>query len=68
MNATQTTPTTKKQRPKTIYNLVEKDGQTTWTPIGVAWINRDGSLNCTLDVMPKEGKLHIRDSKPRVAA
>lgn len=64
MNETQAVQP-KKPRPKTIYNLVEKDGETTWTPIGVAWINRDGSLTCNLDVMPKEGKLHIRDPKPR---
>lgn len=66
MNQTQATQA-KKPRPKTVYNVVEKDGQTTWTPIGVAWVNRDMSLTVVLDVMPREGKLHIRDPKPRRA-
>ena len=35
-----------------------------WLRIGIAWINRDGSLNVKLDAMPVNGTLHIRDPQP----
>lgn len=32
----------------------------TWVKAGTAWTNRDGSINVYLDVLPIDGKLHIR--------
>ncbi len=36
-----------------------------WTKVGVAFVNRDGSLNCKLDSLPIDGELHIRDYTPQ---
>lgn len=38
-----------------------KGGQTIWVRAGSAITNRDGSLNVTLDVLPIDGQLHLRD-------
>lgn len=43
----------------------EKDGnekRTTWVKAGHAWVNRDGSMNVYLDVLPLDGKLHVREA------
>lgn len=32
-----------------------------WTKAGSAWINRDGSMNLKLDVLPLHGELHVRE-------
>lgn len=32
-----------------------------WTRAGSAWINRDGSMNLKLDVLPLGGELHVRE-------
>lgn len=32
--------------------------------IGAAWVNRDGSVNVTLDALPVNGRLHIRAPAP----
>lgn len=39
-----------------------------WTRIGVAFVNRDGSLNVILNCLPLDGKMQIRDYVPRDAA
>ena len=36
---------------------------TRWVKVGVAFTNKDGSLNVVLDSNPINGKLHIRDKK-----
>lgn len=42
-----------------------KDGKSFWTKIGVAFVNRDGSLNVKLDCVPVgETELQIRDYEP----
>jgi hypothetical protein len=33
---------------------------TVWVKAGSAWVNRDGSLNVYLDVLPLDGRLHLR--------
>lgn len=33
-----------------------------WVRAGAAWVNRDGSLNVYLDVLPLDGKLHVREA------
>ena len=35
-------------------------GSTVWVKAGVAFANKDGSINVYLDVLPIDGKLHIR--------
>jgi hypothetical protein len=35
---------------------------TQWIKAGSAWVNRDGSLNVYLDVLPLDGKLHVREA------
>lgn len=34
--------------------------QSVWVRAGTAFVNRDGSMNVYLDVLPLDGKLHIR--------
>lgn len=43
----------------------EKEG-TVWVKAGSAWMNRDGSMNVYLDVLPLDGKLHIRESADKL--
>lgn len=40
-----------------------EEGKAQWSKIGVAFVNKDGSLNVILDALPLEGKIHIRDRK-----
>ena len=55
---------------KVVYTIVEAQGRNTnperkyWLRIGIAFVNRDGSLNVRLDAMPVNGTLHIRDQSP----
>lgn len=35
--------------------------KTIWTKVGVAFLNRDQSLNVNLEMLPLNGRLHIRD-------
>lgn len=46
-----------------VYTIVERrsDGQRLWIRIGHASRNRDGSLDATLDAIPTNGSLHIRE-------
>lgn len=36
-----------------------------WVRAGWAEVNRDGSLNLHLDVLPLDGRLHVRESFER---
>jgi hypothetical protein len=42
----------------------EDDIQKLGMRIGVAFMNKDDSLNVILDATPMSGKLHIRERKP----
>jgi hypothetical protein len=47
-----------------VYTIVDgRDGKRLFLPIGVAFENRDGSINVRLDAMPVNGMLHIRKEK-----
>lgn len=46
---------------KAVYVISTKGERKYWTKIGVAFVNRDGSLNCKLESLPVDGVLHIRD-------
>ena len=46
---------------KYVYVITGKGERKLWTKVGVAFVNRDGSLNSKLDSLPVDGELHIRD-------
>ena len=53
-------------RPKVVYSIVrEKDRDDYWQRLGIAFVNRDGSLNVKLQGLPINGELHIRDAKEK---
>lgn len=43
-------------------NHDERRKTTIWVRAGNAWVNKDGSLNLYLDVLPLEGRLHVREA------
>ncbi len=43
----------------------EKGGGSVWTRAGSAFVNKDGSLNLRLDVLPIDGRLHVREAADR---
>lgn len=50
--------------PKDVFNILEvKDGKSRWIKIGSAFVNKDGSINAILDVLPRDGKLQIRERR-----
>jgi hypothetical protein len=42
-----------------------KEKKTFWMRVGIAFVNRDGSINIHLDAMPKNMKLQVRDFDER---
>lgn len=36
-----------------------------WVKAGAAFVNRDGSMNVYLDVLPLDGRLHVREPLER---
>ena len=51
----------------TVFSIREgktREGKVTsfWVRAGTAFVNRDGSMNVYLDVLPLDGKLHIREA------
>lgn len=52
-------------RRKEVYHIVEREGHDPiWTRVGIAFVNRDDSLNLLLDMIPINGRLHVRDPRP----
>lgn len=49
---------------KLVYAVTEKGEKSFWTRIGVAFVNRDGSMTVRLDAVPVSGVLQIRDEDP----
>lgn len=51
-----------------VFSIREKadkgsgDRGAVWVKAGSAWVNRDGSLNVYLDVLPLDGRLHVREA------
>ena len=45
------------------YAITDRGERTFWTKIGVAFTNRDGSINVRLDAMPVTGTLCLRAAK-----
>ena len=54
-----------KAKIKAVFTIIEADNLTKplFRRIGTGFVNRDGSINVTLDALPVNGKLHIRDAK-----
>lgn len=52
---------------KDVYTIVEKEGwdKGIWIRVGTAFENRDGSQNIILDALPLNGRLQVRDRKPK---
>ena len=50
-----------------VFSIRAGKNGSVWVRSGQAEVNRDGSLNLTLDVLPLDGKLHIRESSERKA-
>ena len=43
-----------------------KDGKTYWLRLGMAYVNKDNSINLYLDGLPVNGRLQVRDwDEPR---
>lgn len=42
----------------------QPNGSTVWVKAGVAFVNPDDSMNIILDVLPLDGKLHVREGGP----
>lgn len=52
-------------RRKEVFHIVEREGHDPiWARIGIAFVNRDDSLNLYLDMLPINGRLHVRDPRP----
>lgn len=52
---------------KYVYTIIERDGleKSQWIKLGIAFVNKDQSLNLKLDALPMNGTLHIRDRPPK---
>jgi hypothetical protein len=50
---------------KVAYVITERNDQKYWNRIGVAFTNKDGSINVKLDALPLGGQLQLRDYEPR---
>lgn len=46
-----------------LISASREDNKSLWSKIGVAFVNKDDSLNVILDAIPITGKIHIRDRK-----
>jgi hypothetical protein len=51
-------------RMKFVYVITGSGERKFWNKFGVAFVNRDGSMNVKLDSLPVNGELHIRDYVP----
>ena len=55
-------PDDNKESRKAVYAIVEREGaKARWIRVGIAFTNRDGSLNLILDAVPVNGRLHVRE-------
>jgi hypothetical protein len=50
---------------KIVYAIIERGARRHWLRVGMAFPNRDGSLNVRLDAVPFTGQLQIRDDAGR---
>ena len=50
---------------KIVYVISSRGEKKFWNRIGVAFVNRDGSINVKLEAVPVAGEMQIRDYVPR---
>lgn len=50
---------------KIAYSITKRGEKSYWNRIGVAFVNRDGSLTVKLEALPINGEIQIRDQKER---
>lgn len=50
---------------KIAYAVTERNGRSFWNRIGIAFLNKDGSINVKLEAIPVTGQLQLRDWEPR---
>lgn len=43
------------------YSIVERGEKSLWVKIGMAFLNRDQSINVLLDAYPRDGKVQLRN-------
>lgn len=51
-----------------VYTIMEGEGadkKDRWVRIGVSFVNKDGSENVKLYALPVNGRLQLRDPKPK---
>jgi hypothetical protein len=48
-----------------VFSIREARGGSIWVRAGTAFVNKDGSLNVKLDVLPLDGRLHVRETPER---
>jgi len=52
-----------------LYRVSGEGDATTWTPIGAAWLHRDGKgFSITCDAVPLQGRIVMRLNTPRTEA
>jgi len=52
-------------RSKAVFAITERGDKSYWTRVGVAYVNKDGSITCRLDALPVSGTLQVRDDEAR---
>jgi hypothetical protein len=45
-----------------VFSIRKNRGGSVWTRAGSAFLNKDGSINLYLDVLPMDGMLHVREA------
>jgi hypothetical protein len=55
------------QEHQAVFAITERGEKSFWTRVGVAYPNRDGSININLDALPVSGRLQIRSDEEREA-
>ena len=45
-----------------VFSIRDTKAGSIWVRAGTAFVNKDGSLNVFLDVLPLDGKLHVREA------
>ena len=50
---------------KIAYVITQRGTNKYWSRVGVAFVNKDGSMNVKLEAVPVSGEIHVRDYVPR---
>ncbi|MFW9873891.1 MAG: hypothetical protein ACFFG0_12355 [Candidatus Thorarchaeota archaeon] len=46
---------------KDVFTIIDSNDKPIWLKIGVAFVNKDGSINIKLNALPLDGMLQVRD-------